>query len=223
MKKQYDQYNLMNDAAKGEVEKKVDDGAITAQNVLDAVLPEKIRKEIDEELPDPEENYSDLMRLKKKIISVYSEEEYDRYTKEQVDSMLTDFSNDIDTLAMHQDRYIRDLKELYYGNRKLKKQRDSLYAELASLRENLNQVKSESRKIKKKRESEKNIKSAKYLADTYNKMNPAKVAQLMMSMKDSKNIEILKLMNQRKAAKVLEAMPAGKSSVLVKKIARGGK
>ena len=61
-------------------------------------------------------------------------------------------------------------------------------------------------------------KAYKYLAQTYDSMDPAKVAQQMQSLKDEKIIEVLKRMNQRKAGKVLEAFPINISARIAEKI-----
>jgi flagellar motility protein MotE (MotC chaperone) len=223
MKNQYDAYKLMLEEQVKTAKAVIDTTAIVAKNVLDLTLPEKIRDDIDEELPDPEDEYSDLMRLKKRIISIYTEEEYESYTKDQVDSMLVDLADEIDSLAVRQNKYLKELKDLYFNNKILTNERDTLYAEIERLENNIEQIKFDNAEKEKQERDSADSQSSKYLAETYDKMNPAKVAQLMISLPDSKTIEILKQMNQRKAAKVLEAMPAGKSSMIVKKIARGGK
>jgi flagellar motility protein MotE (MotC chaperone) len=224
MKNQYDQYKLsLEQETANQTVTVQDTSAIVARDVLSMTLPEKIREDIDEDLPDPEDEYSKLMLLKKRIIALYTEEEYESYTTTQVDSMLTDLVDEIDAIAIRQNKYLKELKDLYFNNKILINERDTLYSEIERLENNIEQIKFDTAQKEEAEQSETDAKSAKYLADTYNKMNSTKVAQLMLALPDSKTIQILKLMNQRKAAKVLEAMPAGKSSMIVKKIARNGK
>jgi len=218
-KSQYAAYQEMQATRALEQASKVDSVVVGASSIIDIKLPDKIREEI-EELPDPNVEFTSLMELKKRILAIYTEEEYESYTKPQVDSMLIILTAEIDTLAIHQNEYLKELNDLFFENKTLIDERDSLYMEIERLENQVQSITQNAIDKELKENQEADVQSVKYLAETYDRMSPNKVAQLMLALPDTKTIEILKMMNQRKAAKVLEVMPAGKSSVIVKKNAR---
>ncbi len=85
-------------------------------------------------------------------------------------------------------------------------------------KEKISSLKKGITKSKNSEEQAKKDKAYKYLAQTYDSMDPEKVAQQMQSLKDEKIIEVLKRMNQRKAGKVLEAFPINVSARIASKI-----
>ncbi len=124
----------------------------------------------------------------------------------------------LDTLTFFIDRSKKKIDSLMTENKLLKTKLETNKKIILNQKEKISAlqkgiVDSTNAEIKAKQD-----KAYKYLAQTYDSMDPEKVAQQMQSLKDDKIIEILKRMNQRKAGKVLEAFPINVAARIAAKI-----
>ena len=139
-------------------------------------------------------NYDDLQYLKSKI------------------------NNQLDTLKMFIDTSKKKIDSLKTENKQLSTKIETNKKIILNQKEKISEMKKGIVDNTNEKEKARKDKAYKYLAQTYDSMDPEKVAQQMQSLKDEKIIEVLKRMNQRKAGKVLEAFPINISARIASKI-----
>jgi flagellar motility protein MotE (MotC chaperone) len=164
-----------------------------------------------------------LADLKNRIDALSTDKKFRKYPAAKIDSLFRDLMAQVDSLDASQTSFSNYIA---YQNRELHTLRDSL----ESARQNTSTLEQTIASMKAQKQpgvpsiaSQKPViqpsKGLQELATTYNGMKPERVAQLLGSMPDDKAIDILRKMNDRKRAKVLEVMPLARATQLTARMA----
>ncbi len=183
------------------------------------VQPDTLIDKIEEVIPNRIAEYEKFMALKKEMTDMMQDLAIYEYTQPQIDSVKNNANIKIDSLAMNNQQQIANMSMMSDKIDSLTEQNSELLSRIKTLTEKISEMEKE--KSKEEVVPEDNTQqeqSLKYLAQTYDTMKPKEVARLLLPLPDEKVIKILKMMNQRKTGKVLQSLPAIRSSRIINKM-----
>jgi len=170
----------------------------------------------DETLPDPVVEYNNLMLLRKQLIDFYSHGDKQTYDHTEIDSIVTGFTAQIDSLAIKQQRYIARINELSRARQSQNTQSDSLRAQVLLLQEKISQMETEHQRQINALQTGDSQKTLREAANMWENMDPANAAQSMLPLQDTEIVAVLRQMNVRRASKILNEMPENRAASLLK-------
>jgi len=170
----------------------------------------------DETLPDPVVEYNNLMLLRKQLIDFYSHGEKQTYSHTEIDSIVTGFTAQIDSLAIKQQRYIARINELSRTRQTQSVQSDSLRAQVLFLQEKISRMETEHQRQINALQTGDSQKTLREAANMWENMDPANAAQSMLPLQDTEIVAVLRQMNVRRASKILNEMPENRAASLLK-------
>ncbi len=193
------------------------DSTLVAGEVADSTIVDTSIATLDG-TPQPLEEYNNLMKLRKRLIHIYSDGKIHDYSPAQIDSTLQDLIAQVDTLAESQQRYIRRINRQQSDIRSRDNTIVQLNQQIKDLEENISLIRSSNQKAADEKTEQETAKKLKMLADTFEAMDPESAVEKMLSLPDEKIISILKLMSERKRAKVMEVLPNSRATMIIRKM-----
>ncbi len=193
------------------------DSTLVAEESVDSTLIDTTIATIDGS-SQPLEEYNNLMQLRKRLIQIYSDGKIHDYSPAEIDSTLHDLIAQVDTLAASQQRYIRRINKQQSDMRTRDNTIVRLNQKIKELEENISQIRNVNQKAQDEQSQQESMKSLKMVAETFEAMDPESAVEKMLALPDDKIIRILKLMSERKRAKIMEVLPNPRATIIVRKM-----
>ncbi len=168
--------------------------------------------------PEPLAEYNNLMKLRKRLIQIYTDGKIHDYSPAEIDSILQDLIAQVDTLAVSQQRYIRKINDQTNEIRMRDNTITGLNTRVTELEENISTLQSSHQQELAQKDDQTSQRQLKLLADTFEAMDPESAVEKMLALPDEKIISILKLMSERKRAKLMQVLPNPRANMIVKKM-----
>ncbi len=166
----------------------------------------------------PLEEYNNLMKLRKRLIQIYSDGKIHDHSPAEIDSILHDLVAQVDTLAASQQRYIRHINKQQGEMRTKDNTIVRLNQKIKELEENISQIRNVNQKAQTEQSEQETTQRLKLVAETFEAMDPESAVEKMLALPDDKIIRILKLMSERKRAKIMEVLPNPRATTIVRKM-----